>query len=270
MQNVYNIPLTVGVTPQGFVAKLKSQQIQVKGVVVDNANSTLQVWVYSGSSPSGTPFIVLPGWSRGFAIDGVDSCYILFVGAPSATGSVYIAVSSEPQSAFSTQVITSITGPVPVLQSGAWTVGATKSGTWNIDSIVNTVGVSGSVLNTKVNDYPNNSNPWATKLARTSFVTGQSLFSHSLTIGQIVYLSFVRINGFDDQAIGWNFSLGGVLTPVGLQASPAGLGDADDVYATPLQIAQAQSTGVGSVSLTSSDTLIGTVNIWLYVGGYYL
>lgn len=107
----YNLPIQPGIKLPNFPLDLRSQHTPIKGMIIDNANSTTRVLVYQGTSPLGTPYIVLPGWSRGITFSGTSSVYITFPDTPTGTGQIYIAAFDEPIVAFSTQVVTVTTTP---------------------------------------------------------------------------------------------------------------------------------------------------------------
>jgi hypothetical protein len=78
----------------------------IRGVVCDNANSPVPVYIWQGRSPNlGIATIVLPGWSRGFSFGGTSGIYILITGptTPVTAGIVFLTVSDEPVTAFSSQ-----------------------------------------------------------------------------------------------------------------------------------------------------------------------
>ncbi len=88
----------------------------IRGVIIDNANSPLPVYVWQGRSPNiGTPMVVLPAWSRGFSLSGTSGIYVLITGTvtPTTTGTVQIGVSDEPVTAFASDARTQTNAPVP-------------------------------------------------------------------------------------------------------------------------------------------------------------
>lgn len=155
MLTAYDIPVVAGQLPTAQRFTLRSQQINIRGVVVDNANSTVQVNVYPADGAIGAPNIILPGWSRGFSVAGRASVWIVFTGNATENGNIHIELSSEPQIAFSTQVIsevqsTTFTSDYPDsvvnnanLSAGIWggsgtTVGASP---FTVDSFVTSASV---------------------------------------------------------------------------------------------------------------------------------
>jgi hypothetical protein len=98
-----NFPLIAGITLPDQPIQLDSQHTPITGVVIDNANSTISVIVWSGKSPNlGNPYIILPGWCRAFSIFGTSAIYVQFQGIPSTSGSIYIFASNTELVAFST------------------------------------------------------------------------------------------------------------------------------------------------------------------------
>lgn len=100
----YDIPLVAGLTPTPQQLLLDSQQQYIRGIVVDNGNSSVQVNVYQAAGAIGQPNVILPGWSRGFSVATRSSCWVTFTGAATQSGNVHIEVSDESQTAFSTQL----------------------------------------------------------------------------------------------------------------------------------------------------------------------
>lgn len=236
----------------------------VRGVVVDNGNSTTDVYVYSGASPNGIPYIVKAGWCRGFSLaQGNAQIYVTFPNTPTAAGQINITASSEPQTAFSTQVASvTVSGPVAVTQSGAWSVG--QSGAWNM-------GVTNFPATQLVNptsEYPNGAVPWAAQLNAVNLTGSITVFSSNQNVGTKLYLGHIRVNGLNYQSTSWGLSLGGVFNL--FTALPAGLGDVNETYQPPIALATWTSSGVGSLLMSSPDTIIGTILIWGFAMGYML
>lgn len=77
----------------------------IRGVVIDNANSPLPVYIWPGRSPNaGTPQIVLPTWSRGFTFGGISAIYLLIQSPsspPFSAGTVFVHLSGDSITAFS-------------------------------------------------------------------------------------------------------------------------------------------------------------------------
>lgn len=117
MKNTFNLAFGIGDSLHGRSFRLQSQQIEIQGVTVDNANSDLPVLIYGGTSPNGTPYYVAPGRSISIALAGHNAVYAQFhlpdhVEHKSKTGgSIYISVSSEPAEHFTAGTV-SIAGPV--------------------------------------------------------------------------------------------------------------------------------------------------------------
>ena len=239
----------------------------VRGVVVDNGNSTTDVYIYSGASPNGIPYIVKAGWCRGFSLSaGNSQIYIQFPNVPTAAGQINVTASSEPQTAFSTQVASvTVSGPVTV------------NGTVGVNNFPATQVVSGSVnvgnfpatqLVNPISEYPNGSTAWASQLSAVALAASITVFSSNQPAGTHLYLGHIRINGLNYQSNSWSLSTGGVFNV--FTALPAGLGDVNETYQPPIPVATWTSTGVGSLLLGSGDTLIGTILIWGFAMGYYL
>lgn len=167
-----NIPLQSGVVQPGFKLELLAQRIPIRGVVVDNANSSVPCYVYGGTSPVGTPYIVQAGWSRGFTVAGTAAIWIAFPFTPTADGSVYISVSSDPQVAFSTQVFT------------------------------------GNV--TFISEYPANSKPFQGSVQTQPINSGITLVNLGpIGLNHIIYMSHIWVKGCSDQRVQWLASVGG-------------------------------------------------------------
>lgn len=117
MKNTFNLAFGIGDSLHGRSFRLQSQQIEIQGVTVDNANSDLPVLIYGGTSPNGTPYYVAPGRSISIALAGHNAVYAQFhlpdhIEHKSKTGgSIYISVSSEPAEHFTAGTV-SIAGPV--------------------------------------------------------------------------------------------------------------------------------------------------------------
>lgn len=260
--NTQNYPLIAGTALQPVTLDLVTDF--VRGVVVDNGNSTTDVWVYSGASPNGLPYIVKAGWCRGFSLAaGNSQIYVTFPNTPTAAGQINITASSEPETAFSTQVASvTVSGPVAVTQGGAFNVG--QSGAWSM-------GVNNFPATQLVNptsEYPNGAIPWAANLAAVALSGTITLFSSNQGTGVKLYLGHLRINGLNYQATSWALSLGGVFNV--FTALPTGLGDVNETYQPPIAVATWGSAGVGSLLLSSGDTIIGTILLWGFAMGYML
>lgn len=119
MVNFKNVALVTGSTPPPETFRLVAQNVAIKGVIVDNANSTVTVLVYQGVSPVGSPVVILPGWSRGFPLDGTSAIYVGFSGIATGAGNIAIAWSDEPQAAFSSTILSAIANVNSFLPAGA-------------------------------------------------------------------------------------------------------------------------------------------------------
>lgn len=76
----------------------------IRGVIIDNANGTLPVYIWPGRSPNiGNPQIILPTWSRGFSFYGTSGIYIVINGIilTATVGLVNLTCSKDPVQAFS-------------------------------------------------------------------------------------------------------------------------------------------------------------------------
>lgn len=114
------IPPGAGTNPQlaafsyNEYYQLEGGQVLIRGVTIDAGNCPLPVYIWQGRSPNlGTPTIVLPGWSRGFSVEGTSGIFLSMKGVPQppvqAKGTLYICVSDEPVQAFG--MITSQSSP---------------------------------------------------------------------------------------------------------------------------------------------------------------
>lgn len=98
MRNRWTLPVAQGNKPEDFLAKLESQLTAIRSATVDNSNSTLNVMVYAGNSPHGTPYPVLAGRAATIAISQSSSVYFQFQFANTAVnppGVIYVSVSDE-------------------------------------------------------------------------------------------------------------------------------------------------------------------------------
>lgn len=154
------IPLAAGSTPPPMVGRLNSQQVAIRGVLIDASDSTVDVLVYDGTSPMGTPRRVPAGYLTAWPRSGTSAIFIVFSGVASASGSVYIHLGSEPMIATS-QLVKNVTviglppitiAPGQTLTSvgsiGALPPVVVGSGTLtSLGGITNPVDVSGSNVN---------------------------------------------------------------------------------------------------------------------------
>lgn len=245
-----NFPLTAGQKLQD--AKWTNLSFVVAGVMVDNGNSTTDVYVYEGNAPNGIPYIVKAGWCRAFPLGALrNSVYITFPNVPSVAGQIQIVVSSESLVAFSSQVANvTVTNPVTV------------NGTVGVNNFPATQSVQA------ISDYPVGAIPWATQILAVAINSAITVFSGTQPLGTKLYLGHIRFNGLNYQATSWALAIGGVFNV--FTALPGGIGDVNETYTPPIAVAQWTSAGVGSILLQTGDTLIGTVLVWGFATGYTL
>lgn len=241
MVNSKNVALAIGSTPPPETLRLLAQNVPIKGAIVDNANSSITVLVYQGFSPTGTPIVILPGWSRGFTVDGTSALYVVFSGTPTAVGNVALAWSSEPQAAFSSTILSTISGIVavefvsdfPIPPSGA-------AVQWEANGV----------------DAATSAGPYV-------------LFSQSPTlVNGYYYLTAARMGNANSTRLSWLVQLGGATLPL---AAWAGVGDSSGDLVKPFLLGRGQASGPQTVILAFPDPpLVNPVNVTYSFAGYFL
>ena len=112
-RNTYFIPTPAGQAVPDLLCQLVSRRLAIKGVTVDNQNSTVTVLIYRGTSPNGIPYPVLPGKSISIGLDGPFGAYLQFAGIPSKDGIIYVSVSALAAELFNASSV-SVEGPITI------------------------------------------------------------------------------------------------------------------------------------------------------------
>lgn len=212
------------------------------------------VTIYSGAAVGGTGMFTTGGAAGTFRLPPGLKAITLVASAPfGVQNPVFISNEKLPPTVALQNVTATISGPVQVTPVATFPVNVTNTP---------------SVKNTKLTDYPSGSTAWAQELNGQTMGTPPTIFSGSALVNQFLYVTSLRIQGLNAQDVHWSFVPGGDLLTA--TAMIGGKGDVDDVYGTPIPIAQWQNSGMGSISLVTGDTLLGTVTIYGYACGYIL
>lgn len=255
-RNTYFIPTPAGQPVPDQLCQLVSRRLAIKGVTVDNANGSVPVLIYRGTSASGTPYPVLPGKSLSIGMDGPYGAYLVFDGIPSKDGIVYVSVSARANELFnassvsvegsvkidsSTPVAVSVTGALPISTPVYPPPGATL-----VDYNVRLSLTSATTFPIQVDPGPG---------------TGAGL---------ALYTLFARVNGFDRQPyLHWRFSCRADAGNYNLVYG--GYGDdqvvlpATYLFRTPPQAAQ----GV-FFEVVNAPAIVGVLDCFAAYSGYYL
>lgn len=232
----------------------------IGGVVVDNGNSTVDVWCYQGPSAIGNPIIIPAGWARGFSLNGSESVYFVFRGVPSASGQTFISVTEENIIAFSSQEATvTIAGTVPVDITAAVPIQVQNSA---VPLIVN-------LNNPPTSPFPVNAVPFSTPGGTVDFLNASVFtFAIATALGQRAWITDLGITGLDDDSFGYEWTLyepgGGTGTSICMK------GDFNRGFTVPWVTPAATAIGGFRMELTISGSTIGTPTAFLYAIGYVL
>lgn len=253
-RNTYIIPTPAGKAVADRLCQLVSRQLAIKGVTVDNANGTVPVLIYPGTSANGVAYPVLPGKSISIALDGPFGAYLVFDGIPTKDGVVYVSVSARSNELFNASSV-SVEGPITIGN----TVPVTIEGALPITTPV--YPPTGALLV----DYNQRLN-----------LTSATTFPIQLSpgpgtgAGLALWTLFARVNGFDRQPfLHWRFSCQADVGSYNLVWG--GYGDDQLVLPTTyLMRTPPQSAQGVYFEIVNAPAIVGNLDCFAAYSGYYL